>query len=944
MGFTNPAIWEIEIKKTIMIISRKHFYCLCGLLISSCSVFCQGTLTLAKDSVLNNDSIFDKLDKSKITTGVLYDKAFLLTDVSKYDGIYDTVNNLKNWENIYAEIINASVNTPQIPALDTVMNLVNPSQDPTNQVIPIGIINFNYNFIKATALDSAYLLLQNSQLYDNPNSTTSPYDVAKIFTIAPLQPYIIGTSATFSIVNKFYFSNVSDALQSMAIDFGDGAGYRDVHFGDMITVNYSSSGFVQLKVKATYQNQILNASSFFQAGTSSGARSISSTDLLTFQFNASVPSQYDFGEGATQTAKATVYYGCGNSGPGLVKPFIFVEGFDPGIDNNNNIIQIPGIDIHSLHSQTQYGSFDWDQFFDGGSHDYDGDTHPDYPQIALSPVLIDKLHDEGFDIVFLDQKNGTDYIQRNAMTVVELINWVNQNKTGNEKLVVAGASMGGLVTKFALRYMENNNMTHNTKLWITFDSPHNGANIPLGDQYFLKFFASSPKPKPSAIFGVEIISTPAAQQMLVYNFNSFPYSNSFRSSLINDNNFNYPNNLKKIAIANGSILGINGSQGYGWGAQMVDLNVGNFWGKGIGKTWAVPDYHNGGTQTVFDGKKKFMGLILASEKDDVSGTLPYDNAPGGIANTNELFAKSGATVYYQNHCFIPVVSSLAIDPTFISNTDGFYNLFYNIQGNIMQNSNNNNVPNDNIAYITNHNISPFDVIMGPSTGSGYSGYGNTDINANQQHVEISQENIEWFVDEISPNNLFLQNQTITDANVFEARNTITTGSNVTNTIPVGDFVTNSGSVVDMHAGQSIDVKDGTWFKAGSDVHLYIEDFPCAPSQRMMENNNSSNGNSNNNPTQQNTPIAKTNPPVNNDIGITPNPNNGTFQISVTKNNQAIGVKDVKVYDMVGRVIWENNAPSGNIFNVDISGYAPGIYYVRALNEAGDIDLKKLIKE
>lgn len=61
-------------------------------------------------------------------------------------------------------------------------------------------------------------------------------------------------------------------------------------------------------------------------------------------------------------------------------------------------------------------------------------------------------------------------------------------------------------------------------------------------------------------------------------------------------------------------------------------------------------------------------------------------------------------------------------------------------------------------------------------------------------------------------------------------------------------------------------------------------------------------------------------------------------------NQTIGIKYVKVYDMIRKVIWENNTPLGNLFNVDISGYAPGIYYVRAINEAGDIDLKKLIKQ
>jgi len=79
------------------------------------------------------------------------------------------------------------------------------------------------------------------------------------------------------------------------------------------------------------------------------------------------------------------------------------------------------------------------------------------------------------------------------------------------------------------------------------------------------------------------------------------------------------------------------------------------------------------------------------------------------------------------------------------------------------------------------------------------------------------------------------------------------------------------------------------------------------------------------------------------LRISPNPNNGTFKIILTKNEAAIGVKDIKVYDIVGRIIWENITPSGNTFNIDISANAPGIYYVRAINEAGDIEIKKLIK-
>ncbi len=92
------------------------------------------------------------------------------------------------------------------------------------------------------------------------------------------------------------------------------------------------------------------------------------------------------------------------------------------------------------------------------------------------------------------------------------------------------------------------------------------------------------------------------------------------------------------------------------------------------------------------------------------------------------------------------------------------------------------------------------------------------------------------------------------------------------------------------------------------------------------------------------PMEIINVEKNNNIGIMPNPNNGTFSITVTKNNQAIGVKEIKVMDMIGRVVWENKATSSNVFNIDISGYSAGIYYVRAINELGEIEIKKLIKQ
>ncbi|VDH03263.1 PGAP1-like alpha/beta domain-containing protein [Bergeyella zoohelcum] len=81
---------------------------------------------------------------------------------------------------------------------------------------------------------------------------------------------------------------------------------------------------------------------------------------------------------------------------------------------------------------------------------------------------------------------GTDYIENNAELLKKAIRWVNQNKVGNEKNVVLGQSMGGLVARYALKDMEDQGENHDTKLYISHDAPHLGANTPLGLQYMMK--------------------------------------------------------------------------------------------------------------------------------------------------------------------------------------------------------------------------------------------------------------------------------------------------------------------------------------------------------------------------------------------------------------------------------------------------------------------------
>lgn len=143
--------------------------------------------------------------------------------------------------------------------------------------------------------------------------------------------------------------------------------------------------------------------------------------------------------------------------------------------------------------------------------------------------------------------------------------------------------------------------------------------------------------------------------------------------------------------------------------------------------------------------------------------------------------------------------------------------------------------------------------------------------------------------------------------------------------------------------------DHVTYRAGNQIHLtngfrtngaYVHAFihPCdAPgnSFRSASTNSFVNGAKENDVNKQKI--------SNKNLTISPNPNNGTFKIIITKNSSPIGIKDLKVYDIMGKVIWQTGTSNNNTFDVDISNYAQGIYYVRSINEDGEIEVQKLIK-
>jgi len=308
--------------------------------------------------------------------------------------------------------------------------------------------------------------------------------------------------------------------------------------------------------------------------------------------------------------------------PGLHNPVLVVEGFD--IDN----------------------SMDWPELYD----------------LLNQENLVEDLQTYGRDLAILNFGDSTVDILVNATLVETAIGYVNSNRADpSDKFTAVGASLGGLASRKALVNMP----THNVDTWISFDAPHEGANIPLGVQEYLEFFAEH---NDAANDLLAALDRPAARQLLLTHHShpdglaggSVPERADFQSLL---ETMGYPTNCKTIAISNGS--GFGEKYPFAPGEHIIHwTEYGGLFDPDINSdVYALPETLN----TVFYGE---ITLFIPIDSATVNAYHPLslDNAPGGgRATFLQLYTNippgqiSGDDYCTQtNHCFVPTVSSLGI--------------------------------------------------------------------------------------------------------------------------------------------------------------------------------------------------------------------------------------------------------------------------------------------
>jgi hypothetical protein len=344
------------------------------------------------------------------------------------------------------------------------------------------------------------------------------------------------------------------------------------------------------------------------------------------------------------TGNAWVYYGAGHNS--LVNPFIISEGF-PGGQQLNNI---------------------WATF-----------NNNDFATSLLSL---------GYDVIFLGYPLPNSaalptYIEANAGVAIACIQQAI-SQAPNAQLVVGGASMGGLITRYALAYMETNQMPHNTSLYFSFDTPHLGATIPASVLYFVNYFYNNPHAQARLAPIYNLLQSPAAQEMLLYwlpplppGTSTEPQVSSLRTALVNNliKVGGFPQLPYKIGVANGNGMGLpNATEpahlALNWtyrehSVKVASANLYSAPGGKVIRPNTVCKLAAGSTPEIFYWNYQ---VNPTSTRD-----TPFDNAPGGrgdyfclLYDSMNTMPGSDVTVDYGQSCFIPTISALAmsgLDPT-----------------------------------------------------------------------------------------------------------------------------------------------------------------------------------------------------------------------------------------------------------------------------------------
>ena len=407
---------------------------------------------------------------------------------------------------------------------------------------------------------------------------------------------------TWCLDERFYCAApLEPRPDRIEVDVGDGTGWRTVAFGGTFASAHPTGDSVTYAVRVTLGTTVL---------TARGTVAIGGQDAPTLP-DDSWPLYGANGNRGT----AWVYRASGHAE--VVHPVIVAEGFPGGYA-------------------------------------------PDYLYEMMNQEgLLVKLLAAGHDVILLAFANGTDLMERNAAVAVACI----QAVIGRTKhpLAVGGVSMGGLITRYALAWMERHGISHRTHLFFTIDTPHRGSATALAIQWFTRYFRDA---MPMASDFSALIGTPANREFLIHMLGDDgtstgvdPLRTAFLAQL--ENLGGYPQGPRRIAVSSGRG---NGGHSLPAGAPLMSWSGSPFASATLTASGAANVLGEVGAGDCFLAPTSpGATLVAATERS-------WEGAPGGQNGYTPMAAVIAqslgcgtVTVQSPSACSVPTISALDID-------------------------------------------------------------------------------------------------------------------------------------------------------------------------------------------------------------------------------------------------------------------------------------------
>ena len=429
------------------------------LAVLSCSLFFTMSGQTVNTSVAQDvNNKFSLLEKNRVPHHILLDYGFDIIDATKFDGVLrsDNYMTIGTFNQLFKTIVSSATSTSAsglsspLSVKQEWASLQKNDHKKTRlsfkaSVVLNGML-FNYSRFDPNALNNNKIQITNGKYDDKYINGVwqNPYLTNIAFAVTSPVSYINSANVEVRLPLTLWHSNQS--ITNIQIDFGNGSGYKSLNNGTIASTNYSTDGTYTW----TYRVRL-----------NTGQYKYSRQKVIVqFQEKSITVGDPACGENRVPITATKAYLGefgsatlqivYNTNGCNITRPLIVAEGLDTGLLGQAG----------SLGDNSLKDFIDEVDFSDS---------------MELENLLLDENNVNSYDIIYVNWDNGTDYIQRNAYVLEEVIKYVNEQKAlagSSEPNVVLGQSMGGLIARYALKDMEDDpDLDHDTDLYISHDSP-----------------------------------------------------------------------------------------------------------------------------------------------------------------------------------------------------------------------------------------------------------------------------------------------------------------------------------------------------------------------------------------------------------------------------------------------------------------------------------------